>query len=496
MVRLSEYMNDMIYPKELGFVIFGAIAQNYLDETKAENKLLEGLCPKRIILNDTWYEGNPQASVERAKGPHTAYAYYPSEYLCGKDWDGRCSVFALFSIIYRLMSGKFPYIGNVPEELLSSKEAIKYIEKKRHDDLDLTCIPPAFWNFMAKGLMLDRTLRYKSIADTADDFSELSEVLQTCDYDDNPIEPSALDKIEASDAHTIISQTSPSTTLLSIKKSTERSLDDIVGLQDLKNYLRNRVIEVIKNPDKAFAYKLSLPNGVLLYGPPGCGKTTIAQCVAAECKMNYARVNALDIASTYVHGTQKMVKQIFSEAEKNAPIILILDEVESMVPNRNNPDMIKVAEDTNAFLTELNDCAKRGIFVIGTTNRPQQMDSAILRSGRFDKRVYVPLPDDQTRREIFKAYLKDRPIEEQINYQVLSNLTSSGYISSDIRQICDDAAYKAFCENTIITQAIIEQVIKDGGPSVSLKELQTYEESRQYLEPNGRYVKINQIGFR
>lgn len=497
MVRLSEYMNDMIYPKELGLVVFGAVAQKYLDETKAENKLLEGLCPKRIILKDNWFNGNPQASVERAKAPHTAYAYYPPEYLCGKDWDERCSVFALFSIIYKLMSGKFPYIGNVPEELLSSKEAIKYIEKRRKDDLDLTCIPPAFWEFMAKGLMIDRTSRYKSIADTADDFSELAEVIHNCDNDDNPSVSDVTDKMEASDSRILISQTNPSNTLLSIRNSTEGSLDNIIGLQELKTYLRNRVIEVIKNPEKARAYKLSLPNGLLLYGPPGCGKTTIAENFASECNMNYAIVNPQDIASTYVHGTQKMVKQIFSEAERNAPIILILDEFATMVPSRNNPDMIKVAEDTNAFLSELNNCAKRGIFVIAISNRPQQMDSAVLRSGRFDKRVYVPLPDDQTRRDIFKAYLNDRPIEGRINYQALSSLTASGYISSDIRQICDEAAYKAFCEDTIITQALIEQVIHDGGPSVNRKELKTYEESRLYLDPSAHNLTgFNQIGFR
>ena len=156
-----------------------------------------------------------------------------------------------------------------------------------------------------------------------------------------------------------------------------------------------------------------------------------------------------------------------------------------------------MAEDTNAFLTELNTCAERGIFVIGTTNRPQFMDSAVLRSGRFDKKFYVPLPDEQTRSLIFHNYLHDRPIDAHIDYQQLGKLTASGYISSDIRQISDEVATRAFNEDAVITQDLIEQVIRDGGPSVSKNELRSYEESKRYIEPAAKCGSyINQIGFR
>ncbi len=280
-------------------------------------------------------------------------------------------------------------------------------------------------------------------------------------------------------------------------KDEEGSLDDLVGLHELKRYLRNGVWAILKNPEKAQKYKLTIPNGLLLYGPLGCGKTAVAKKFAAECRMNYAIINAQDIASTLIHGTQRLVRQLFTQAALYAPIILIFDEIETMVPNRNNPDNVKVAEDTNAFLSELNTCAERGIFVVDTTNRPQFMDSAILRSGRFDKKVYVPLPDEETRTNIFRCYLHGRPLSERIDYQQVSRLTASGYISSDIRQICDEVASRAFCEDAIITQELIEQVIRDGGPSVSKNELRTYEEARKYLEPAAKYSPyINQIGFR
>ena len=284
---------------------------------------------------------------------------------------------------------------------------------------------------------------------------------------------------------------------LPVQKDTEGNMDDLVGLHNLKQCLRTGVLAIMKNPEKARKYQLTIPNGMLLYGPPGCGKTTIAKKFAAECGINYAIINAQDIASTFVHGTQRLVKQLFQQAKLNAPIILILDEIETMVPNRNDPSMTKMAEDTNAFLSEMNNCSEHGIFIIGTTNRPQFMDSAILRSGRFDKRIYLPLPDKQTRTFLFRTYLEKRPIEENINYQYLSELTSGGYISSDIRQICDEATNKAFNDDALITQELLEQVIREGGPSINPKELKTYEEAKKYIDPASYSpTNMNQIGFR
>lgn len=495
MVRLIEYMDRATHIPGFGLVFFGALAQNYLEETDAENALLEGLCPERVVMNDDWYDELTDARVEPSNGPHTAYAYYPPEYLRGKKWDKACSSFALFAISYRLMTGQLPYIGNAPEELLASNEGLKFIQKKRKEnhDLDVSRIPPTFRDFYKKGLALRKKDRYQAIGDTADDFSELAESfrksddLKSADDSDDP----------SLDFYKLLSQKSSTDFTLDIQHPADGSLDDLVGLHDLKRYLRNNVLAVLRNPEKAKRYNISIPNGLLLYGPPGCGKTAIAQKFAAEANMNFAVVNAPDIASTLVHGTQRIIKQLFDQAALFAPIVLILDEVETMVPNRNHPDNVKVAEDTNAFLSELNDCGQRGIFVIATTNRPHFMDSAVLRSGRFDKKIFVPLPDEQTRTEIFQCYLKDRPLEEHIDYSALGKLTSSGYISSDIRQICNDVAIQAFNDDAIITQALIEKVIHDGGPSVSRNELRTYEDAQRYIDPAAKNTTfINQIGFR
>lgn len=498
MVRLNNLIKDKTqwFNNYYGLVVYGALAQNYWEDTEENNNLLDGLCPDRVLINDEWFQETLEATVEPTNTPHTAYAYYPPEYLQGHKWDATCSVFALFAITYKILTGELPYIGDIPEELLTSEEGLKYIEKKREEGiLNVEYIPDVFQDFITKGLMLSRDERYKTIGDTADEFSELSEKMRIYYSKDEEASLDESCEITPSDFEKIIAQHNQGF-MLNVQKAESGTLDDLVGLSEVKQYLR-RIINIMQNPEKARKYKLSLINGLLFYGPPGCGKTALAQSFAAECKMNYAIVNAQDLASNLVHGTQMLVKQMFAEAEKHAPIILILDECECLVPNRNNPELIKVAEDTNSFLSELTTAAQRGILTIAISNMPQQMDSAILRSGRFDKRLYVPLPDEKTRTELFKKYLMDRPIKKNINYHKLSELTNTGYISSDIRAICDDAASLAFCNDAKITEELLEQVIRDGGPSVNKRDLRMYEESRKYMEPTSHNAKnVNQIGFR
>ena len=490
MIHLSDIIeNEPCIPDGFGLIVFGELAQEVVERIREENNFLEGLCPERILLNEDWFIGLTDIKIEPAKAPHTSYAYYPNEYIQGKPWTPSCTSFAIFTIAYKLLTGKLPYIGKIPGELLSSKEGLNYIKRSRKENmLDLSDIPPTFAEFFTKGLARRKKDRYNAIGDTADEFRQLCDKVDKSEIVDSKPEDFSLFQP---------SLTITSDFTLDVHVAKEGGLDDLAGLYDLKQYLRDGVLAILKNPEKAKKYKLTIPNGLLLYGPPGCGKTAVAKKFAAECRMNYAIINSQDIASTLVHGTQRIVGQLFKQAAVYAPIILIFDEIETMVPNRNNPDNIKVAEDTNAFLSELNTCAERSIFVIGTTNRPQFMDSAILRSGRFDKKFYVPLPDEETRTLIFQNYLHDRPIDELIDYQQLGKLTTSGYISSDIRQICDEAATRAFNEDAIITQDLIEQVIHDGHPTVPKNELRSYEDSRRYIEPAAKYnTSSYQIGFR
>lgn len=174
MVPLKYFMNKSGIPKGFGLILFGVLATNCLDENEGRNKFLEGLSPKRILMSDYWILGDTETKIKRVKAPFDDYVYYPPEYLQGKPWTPACTSFAIFTITYKLITGIFPYIGNIPEELLSSNEGLKYIQRERKEkQLDLSNIPSSFRDFFAKGLALKSKDRYQHIGDTEDEFSEL-----------------------------------------------------------------------------------------------------------------------------------------------------------------------------------------------------------------------------------------------------------------------------------------------------------------------------------
>ena len=269
-------------------------------------------------------------------------------------------------------------------------------------------------------------------------------------------------------------------------------------MKELKTYLSQRVIFVIKNKEKVEKYKLTPPNGMLLYGPPGCGKTFVAEKFAEETGFNFILVKSSDLSSSYHHGTQEKIAQLFKQAEQKAPIVICFDEFDALVPDRSIPANQYSATEVNEFLSQLNNCSKRGIFVVGTTNRPDKIDPAVLRTGRIDKQVYVPLPDKEARKEIFLIHLKGRPYDEQlIDAEKLSDL-SDGFIASDIAYVVNDAAMIAAFTDQPITQALLEETIRNTHPSLRKDTLKVFDEIRQKMEGVER-SNLNErpkIGFR
>lgn len=268
--------------------------------------------------------------------------------------------------------------------------------------------------------------------------------------------------------------------------------EGVAGMTDLKDAISRDFIFLLKHPELARAYKVNPPNGLLLYGPPGCGKTFMAQKMAEEAGINCSMVNASDVGSVYIHGSQGKIADLFARAEKEAPVLLCFDEFDALVPSRSQVTSDSLSGEVNEFLSQLNNCADRGIYVVAMTNRPDRIDSAVLRKGRIDKMIYIPLPDLESRKRIFELNLAGRPCEE-IDLNKLAKLTEN-YVASDITYMVDAAARQALFGGTKIVQKRLEEIIKDTIPSVSKSELKEYEEMRRrYSEKDGN--KRPSIGF-
>lgn len=253
-----------------------------------------------------------------------------------------------------------------------------------------------------------------------------------------------------------------------------KGFDEIAGMEDLKETLYHEVILPLNDKALYEQYKVSIPNGMLLYGPPGCGKTFIAQKFAQEIKYNFVEVKPSDLASIYVHGTQEKIRELFRDAEENAPTIIFIDEVDAILPSREGDLNQSYASEVNEFLAQMTECHKKGIFIIAATNRPEKIDAAIMRTGRMDKVVYLPPPDLLARKAMFKLHLKGRPLDTRIDFHLLAELTDN-YVASDISFIVNEASRHALKERSSVQQHHLEKSIEANHPSISRQQLTSYE---------------------
>lgn len=269
----------------------------------------------------------------------------------------------------------------------------------------------------------------------------------------------------------------------------------IAGMQELKNMLQLDVIDALNDKERYIEYGLTIPNGMLLYGPPGCGKTFFAERLSEQIGFTFYQIKPSDIQSKWVNASQENIKNLFDEARKKAPSIVFIDELDALVPNRNDSNISHMnTSAVNEFLVQINNCGDDGVFVIGATNRPAAIDPAILRKGRLDKKIYLPPPDYDARRSMFELYLKNRPIEIGLDYDRLAELTEN-YVSSDIRFLSDEAARTALKYNTRISNDILHATIKENQSSIPYHELMSYSEIKKDIESGADAYNKTKMGF-
>ena len=270
---------------------------------------------------------------------------------------------------------------------------------------------------------------------------------------------------------------------------------DVAGMEDIKDLMRRKIINVLKNPERAEKFRIQIPNGMLLYGPPGCGKSFIAEKFAEEPGWNYKLVKSSDLACQYIHGSQEKIGALFDEARKNAPVILNFDEFDALVPDRSRIDNVSISGEVNEFLSQMNNCGKDRVFVIASSNRPDLIDPAVRRKGRLDQMIYIPVPDAAAREGMFRVQMKGRPQEEGIDFSRLASLTEN-YVAADIAFIVNDAAETAFEEDdAVITERILEDAVRRTAPSVGADDIRHYGELRKKIDKSAKEGARSRIGF-
>lgn len=253
---------------------------------------------------------------------------------------------------------------------------------------------------------------------------------------------------------------------IEVAREDKRSAEDltgfasIAGMDELKQNLYQHVIWPLRHPEKAKEYRIQLPNGMLLYGPPGCGKTYFATKLAGELRWKMKFISTSSIGSAYQHETQENIKNLFQEAERFKPCILCVDEIDGILSRRSSSESGRHNDEVNEFLVQLNNCHERGIFVIGTTNRKEIIDPAALRAGRLDVQIEITEPDELMRQRLFEMYLRNRPLADDLDIPALAAMTPH-YASSDVPYVVNEAALVAAIANEPIAQHHLVDVIRN-----------------------------------
>ena len=255
---------------------------------------------------------------------------------------------------------------------------------------------------------------------------------------------------------------------------------DIGGLQEVKDTLIEVVEWPLKRPETFTRLGISPPKGVLIYGPPGAGKTLLARAVATESEANFISVKGPELLSKWVGESEKAVREIFRKARTAAPAIIFFDEIDAIAPTRGRSagDSHVTERVISQLLTEMDGLeSMKDVIVLAATNRPELIDRALLRTGRFDRFVYVPAPDKKSREKIFEIYTKNMPLDEDVAIKKLVEMTEY-FVGGDVEALCREAGMRALRENMdakIVSMKHFNDAMKTLHASVTPQILENYE---------------------
>jgi transitional endoplasmic reticulum ATPase len=270
------------------------------------------------------------------------------------------------------------------------------------------------------------------------------------------------------------------------------TLDDVANYSQTKQELKETIMGPIEHREIAGAYKVQPAKGVLLFGPPGTGKTLIMRALANEIRAGFFYVKGSSIISPYPGESSQAISRIFATAKKHSPCVLFFDEIDAIAGRREMQEGSTGRELVTALLSEMDGFQKiSGVIIVGATNVPQLLDSSIMRPGRFDKIIYMPLPDQDGRKLIFKHYLAGLPVSKDIAYDQLANLTAR-FSPADIKNVCEEVSREvgdaavAKHEVLVIKMADVMKVLKAIKPSTSLARMEEYNTFRLDYERRAR----------
>lgn len=303
----------------------------------------------------------------------------------------------------------------------------------------------------------------------------IREKMDIIDIEDEKIDAEILNSMSVTNSHFThaLGTTNPSSLRETIVEVPNVSWEDIGGLEEVKQQLQEMILYPLEHPDKFLKFSMNPSRGILFYGPPGCGKTLLAKAIASECSSNFISVKGPELLTMWFGESEANVRDVFDKARQSSPCVLFFDELDSIGIQRGsgNGGGGEAADRViNQLLTEMDGIgAKKSVFIVGATNRPDILDDALLRPGRLDQLVYIPLPDLKSRISILKSILRKTPIDPTVSIEFVAKMCDK-FSGADLKELCNQIC-KCAIKESIEAEMQKKALMKDGkGEDIELME--------------------------